>query len=120
MTDKWIKDTGLVSSLIFLVLGFKYGGEFFVVSAILLLVSILAPKLLYPLAFIWLKFANLLNLVVPKIFLGTVFFIIIFPIGIFRRITKGDTLLVSNWRKVKTAFMNRNHLFSKQDLETLY
>ena len=120
MTEKWIADTGLVSALLFLILGFKYGKEFFVVGAVLLLLLILVPRAFYPLAFVWLKFVWLLNLVIPKIFFGLVFFIIILPIGTIRRLLKGDTLLISNWRDVRTSFTDRNHLFERKDLETTY
>lgn len=120
MTDAWIKDTGLVLALISLVLGMKYGKGFFVVSMLLLLVSMLVPMALYPLAFLWLKLVELLNLIVPKIFFGMVFFVIVFPIGVFRRIAKGDSLCIVSWREVKTAFTDRNHVFLKKDLEAPY
>ena len=120
MTDKWIKDTGLVWALLFLVLGITYGKIFFIISIALLLASILVSRALYPLAFVWLKFAEALNLIIPKIFFGIIFFVIIFPIGVFRRITKGDALLIVSWREVKTALVERNHIFSKKDLEAPY
>lgn len=120
MTDKWIRDTGLVLVLIFLVLGLRYGKVFFVISLPLLLISMLVPRALYPLAFLWLKLVEVLNLIVPKVFFGIAFFMIIFPLGVFRRVTKGDTLLISSWREVKTAFTERNHIFSKKDLEAPY
>lgn len=120
MTDKWMKDTGLVLALLFLVSGLTYGKIFFVISIALLLASILAPRALYPLAFLWLRLAEALNLVVPKIFFGIIFFMIVFPIGVFRRIAKGDVLLVAGWREVKTSFAERNHVFLKKDLEAPY
>ncbi|MCK5059903.1 MAG: hypothetical protein KAR00_02025 [Candidatus Pacebacteria bacterium] len=120
MTEKWIRDTGLVFSLVFLVVGFNGNQALLMISGVLLAVTMFIPKTLYPLAFVWLKLVELLNLVVPKFFFGVVFFVIILPIGVSRRFLKGDTLLISNWREMSTSFVERNHLFSRQDLETIY
>lgn len=121
MTDKWIKDTGLVVALVFLVSGYlKTSDGMLVVSGAFLFVGILFPQLLYPIAFAWLKFSELLNLIVPKIFFGIVFFLIIFPIGLFRRFLSKDAMCILGWQKVKTSFLERNHRFIKQDIETPY
>lgn len=120
MTEKWIKDTGLIFTLIFIVLGLGGNKTFLIISIALLLTCILVPKLLYPLAFLWFKLVELLNLIVPKIFFGLVFLIVIVPIGLCLRMIKGDRLLISTWRNAKTTFVERNHLFSKGDLEAPY
>ena len=120
MTEKWIADTGLITVLFSLILGFKYDEKFFSLAVILLILLILIPKVFYPLAVVWLKVVEVLSLVVPKIFFAIVFFIIILPMGVIRRLIKGDTLLILNWRTAKTSFSDRNHHFSKQDLETIY
>jgi hypothetical protein len=120
MTDEWIKDTGFVLALLVLVAGLRYGRAFFIASALLLLVSLLIPKVLYPVAYLWLKLSELLNLIIPKVFFGLVFFVIIVPLGLFRRLTKGDTLLIKDWREARTSFVERNHRFSRQDMEVLY
>lgn len=120
MNDKWIRDTGLVFSLIFLIAGFKGNPGFLFISGFFLLATMFTPGILHPVAFVWLKLVELLNLVVPKVFFGAVFFFIIFPVGVIRRLAKGDTLLILDWREVSTSFTERNHLFSKTDLETIY
>jgi hypothetical protein len=121
MNEKWIQDTGLVFALFFLILGYaKDDKNLLVISGIFLAVSLFIPIVMYPIAFLWLKFTELLRLIIPKIFFGFVFFVIILPMGVFRRVTKGDTLFLSKWREAKTVFINRNHLFNKQDLENPY
>jgi len=120
MTEKWIKDTGLVLVLFFVFLGFNGNKEFLFVSIILLVAAIFVPKILYPIAYVWKKLVVLLGFIVPKIFFSLVFFIIIFPIGFIRKLIKGDMLIISGWREVKTAFINRDHCFSKRDLEVPY
>ncbi|MBI2120769.1 MAG: hypothetical protein HYT94_04065 [Parcubacteria group bacterium] len=121
MTDKWIKDTGLVFALVFLVLGYvKESQDLLVVSGVLLFISIFIPQAIYPVALLWQKIAELLGLIVPKIFFGIVFFAIILPIGFLRRFLKGDMLFILKWREAETVFKERNHLFVKQDVEQPY
>ncbi|KKU82120.1 MAG: Membrane protein [Parcubacteria group bacterium GW2011_GWA1_47_8] len=121
MTDKWIKDTGLVLALILLVLGYsKDSKEFLVASGILLLAAILAPQVMYPIAFLWFKLTELFGLIVPKIFFGIVFFVIVFPMGLIRRLMKGEDFFISGWRESRSVFVERGHLFTKKDLETPY
>jgi hypothetical protein len=120
MNEKWMRDTGLVLGLVCLVLGFNGHKGFLVASGILILLALLSPKLLYPLAWVWLKLVFILNLFVPKIFFGLVFFLIITPVGLARRALKGDMLLIKGWRKAATAFVERDRIFSREDLETPY
>lgn len=120
MTDKWIKDTGIISVFIFLILGFRYGTDFFAVSGILLLLSILVPKVFYPAAFLWLKFVEILNFIMPKVFFGAVFFTIIFPIGRIKRLISGDTLMVNNWKQIDSVFRDRKHVYTKLDIQRPY
>ncbi|MDP2705029.1 MAG: hypothetical protein U1D31_01180 [Patescibacteria group bacterium] len=120
MTEKWIADTGLITVLFSLILGFKYDERFFSAAIVLLVLVILVPKVFYPFAWVWLKLVEILGLIVPKIFFAAVFFVIIFPIGTIRRVLKGDTLLISTWRTAATSFSDRGHMFTKQDIETIY
>lgn len=121
MTDKWIKDTGLIFSLVFLIFGYLKGSkDLLLLAGVFLSVSIFAPQMMYPVALSWQKLAELLGLVVPKIFFGVVFFAIILPIGSLRRFLKGDMLFISKWREAKTVFIERNHRFVKQDIEQPY
>lgn len=120
MTDKWIKDTGLVLVLFFLVLGLKGNRTFLLISIVLLIVSIIVPKTFYPLSYVWLKIAEGLNFVIPKIFFSIVFFVIIFPIGTLRHLIKHDIMFINSWRETKTIFGERNHRLVREDLEMPY
>lgn len=121
MTDKWINDTGLVFAFFFLILGYGKGNKnFLIISGVFLLALIFLPSALYSIAFVWQKLTELLGLVVPKIFFGLVFFVIILPVGVLRRFLKGDALLITTWREAHTVFIKRNHLFIKHDIETPY
>ncbi len=116
----WIKDTGIVLGLIFILLGVKGGPRYLAVALIFLFISLLFPKLLYPAAFVWKKITVLLNAVLPKVFFSLVFFLVVYPVGLLRRIITGDQLTIVEWKKVKTVFQERNHRYEKNDLQTFY
>lgn len=115
-----MRDTGLIMALLFLVLGFGGDRLFLTIAFIFLLATLISPRLIHPVAYLWLQLVHVLNLIVPKIFFGLVFFVIILPVGFVRRIFFGDSMLISGWRRAKTAFVNRDHLYSRQDLEMPY
>lgn len=120
MTEKWIRDTGLVMALLFLILGFGGDRRFLFIVLIFLLATLISPRLIYPIAYLWLKLVYVLNLIVPKAFFSLVFFGVIMPVGVVRRMFLGDSMLISSWQEVKTAFVNRDHFYSRTDLETPY
>lgn len=120
MSDKQIKDTGIVIALIFLILSLWGNKYFLFISGLLLLITVLLPKILYPLAFIWFKIIKIFEFIAPKIFFSLIFFLIITPIGLIKRIFTGEMLQLSDWKRSTSAFFDRNHCFTKKDLENPY
>jgi len=120
MSDKWIRDTGQILILASVALGIR-GDDFFLWLAIFFIgLSVLLPGAFRPIAYIWLKLVKIINIFMPKIFFGLVFFVIILPVGLTRRIFRGDTLTITNWKTVSTTFRKRNYRFSSIDLEKPY
>jgi hypothetical protein len=59
--------------------------------------------------------------VVPKILLSLVFFLVVAPIAIVRRLAGKDSLKLSAFKAGKDSVMVvRNHLFTSADLERPY
>lgn len=117
MTDKWIKDTGEVLALALLFFGLIRNSKYLLILALfVLLVTTVAPKLLKPIAFIWKKVTEVLAYIMPRVFFGFVYFIIISPIGYMRRVLGYDSLFLKNNNLQSTSLKNRNHLFTKKDL----
>lgn len=117
MTDKWIKDTGEVLALVLLFFGLIQNSKYLSVLALLaLFITTIAPQLLKPIAFIWKKVTEVLAYIMPRIFFGFVYFIIITPVGYFRRYMGYDSLSLKNYNLQLTSFKNRSHLFTKKDL----
>lgn len=65
---------------------------------------------------LWMAFANILGWINSRIILFIIFFFILTPIAFFARLFGKISFVKSNKNKT-TLFINRNHLFIKNDLE---
>ena len=63
-----------------------------VIALTFLVLGILNSKLLLPLNKIWFKFGIFLGKIISPLVMGTIFFFVVTPIGIFMRIIKKDLL----------------------------
>lgn len=86
------------------------------VALVLTLATLLVPWLARVVAWGWISLAELIGKVVSRVLLGAVFFLVITPIGLVRRLTGHDSLQLSPPRN-GTAFTHRAHQFVAKDLE---
>lgn len=88
------------------------------VALLLLLITLLAPRLFYPLAVIWFGIAKVLGEVNIRILLTLVFMLVVVPVGIWRKWRGKDTLQLRRFKKDKASVMDiRNHIYTKEDLQ---
>ena len=106
---------GMVFTLVFLVVGIwqisaeKSLGWYFFASAILFfIVAITFPSLLGPFNRAWFKFGLLLGQAVNPVILGLVFFLVVTPIGIVRRLLGKDSLHLKTKPNLKSYWIDRN------------
>jgi hypothetical protein len=113
MNEKRLVDTGILFALVFLVAGYRFDPRYLFVSGALLLLALFYSKLLAPLAYVWLKLGETLGFVTNKIFFGLVFFLVVTPIGLLRRmlVKKSDN---------SSAFTVRDHAWSGEDMAHPY
>lgn len=117
MSEKWIFDTGLVFSLVFIGVGFWANiSQFILIGLGFLVVLLFMPKTITPLAWLWLKFSEMFGFVMSRIFFSLIFFIIITPIGVFRRIFSGDMRFLKGAPDKKSAFFSLDRLVRREDL----
>jgi hypothetical protein len=91
MTTSWDKDTGLVFSLVFIILGLVRDSLWMLwVSATLLGAVLFIPGILRPLGLLWRAVAENMGFVMNNIFFGLVFLLIVVPMGYLKRIVAGD------------------------------
>jgi hypothetical protein len=110
----------MVLLLLLLFVSRKREGFIFAAMALHVL-NMIVPQVYRPVAVIWLGLSDLLGAVVPKILLSIVFFTVVTPIGILRRLLGRDSLKLRAFKAgTDSAMLDRNHLFTSQDLERPY
>lgn len=116
------RDTGLAIILICLLVMHFARYDFLLLPAIVVLVvTMTCPGILAPVARIWFGFSHLLGSVMSKVLLAVIFFAVATPIGLLRRLSGADAMLMRNWKKgAQSVFKERNHVFVKGDLEKPY
>jgi hypothetical protein len=77
----------------------------------------IAPVLIYPFTFIWLNVSDFLGKIISKIILTVIYCIVLLPVALFRKIAGKDNLKLKQFHKSdKSVFIERNHLFTKNDM----
>jgi hypothetical protein len=121
-TKDQAKDTGMAMVLICLLLG--YWGKFpkfLPVSLALLLITMIWPNAFRPLATLWFGLSHVLSSVVSRVILSVLFFLIVTPIGLIRRLTGADALKLKQWKHGRdSVFIVREGAIQGKDLENPY
>ena len=107
------KNFGIVFFLVFLIIGFwplinteEVRIWAIIISLIFLLLGLTNSKLLNPLNQIWFKFGVLLSKIISPIVMGTIFFLVVTPIGLLMKIFRKD-LLNLKLNKDKTYWIKK-------------
>jgi hypothetical protein len=116
------KDTGMVVVLLLLILGYyNMNNIFYLLAIILLMIDMIVPLVFTPVAFIWLGFSRILGNITSKIILTVIFFIIVWPIALIRKIMGKDSLQLRLFKKSNgSTFKVRNYTYKAEDLEKPY
>jgi len=116
------KDTGMAMVLLLLIIGLWLKEDiYFKIAFVVLLIDMIVPKVYTPPAYLWFGIAYLLGAFTSKILLFLVYMILVLPVGIIRRMTGKDVMLVRKWKKDnESVFKTRNHLFTAADIDKPY
>lgn len=121
-TKEQAKDTGMAMVLICLLLG--YWGKFpkfLPVSLALLLITMIWPNAFRALATLWFSLSHILSSVVSRAILTVLFFLIVTPIGLIRRLMGADALKLKPWKQGQdSVFIVREGVIQAKDLENPY
>lgn len=122
VNEKQCQDTGQAMVLLALILWYAIGNSSWVlVAAALLVFNMVWPKIFYPVALLWLNLSHLLGSVVSRILLTLVFYLVVTPIGILRRIMGKDSLRLGEFKENPDSVWElRDHQFGPSDLEKPY
>lgn len=119
ISEKQSVETGIVFSLIAIIIGYyAHENAFYLVAVSFLLVSLLIPVLLKPLAFVWFGLSKALGWVTSRILLFIIFYSVVTPMGLIRKLLGKDSLQLRQFGKGKSSvYTDRQHEFSASDLD---
>lgn len=122
VTREQAKDTGMALVLICMLIGMSTGRRYcFSTGIILLVVNMIQPTVYKPVAVIWICISYKIGTEISKILLTIIFFVLVTPIGIAKRILGYDSLQLKRWKKDSgTAFGVRDDMIKAVDLEKPY
>jgi len=112
------RDTGQAMALLCLIaLIFFKQASFAGIAMIVLLINMVCPQVYKPLAKWWFALSNLLSRIVPRILLGILFYGMVTPVGLIRRVLGKDSLQLRKWKKGRESVLReRNHTLSAKDI----
>jgi len=119
ITKDQSRDTGMAVLLLLLLVDVRgKHGRFLLAAIALQVLNMTVPQIYRPIAVLWLGLSDLLGAVVSKILLSIVFFVIVVPIGVLRRLAGKDSLKLRAFKAGHDSVMvERNHTFIGRDLE---
>jgi hypothetical protein len=122
ITKDQSRDTGMAMVLLLLIVFATRKREGYLIGAMVLhVLNMIVPQVYRPVAVLWLGLSDLMGSVVSKILLSIVFFVVVTPIGILRRLFGKDSLQLRVFKESKESVMQeRNHTFIGSDLERPY
>lgn len=122
LTKEQTKDAGLALLLLtFIYLFFIEGITLVAYPSILLLIIMIVPGMLKPFAIVWYGFAELLARMMSVLLLGLAFYMIVTPIGLFRRALGSDPFQLKEWKRSnESVFVTRELQVEPTDLQDPY
>jgi hypothetical protein len=122
ISKKQAVDTAMAMVLIFLILGFYLEKNIFFKLAVAgILLAMIWPMAYKYVAMVWLSGSKFLGSIVSRILLSVIFFIVVFPVAIFRKIIGKDTLKIKQFKKDSSSVMvNRDVKFQKAHIKNPY
>lgn len=122
VTKDQSRDTGMAMALLALLIYLKTSRSGYVYAAIVLqVVNMIVPRVYAPVAVVWLGLAEILGTLMSRVLLSILFFGLVTPIGILRRLFGKDSLKLRDFKTGgESAMTIRNHVFAGSDLERPY
>jgi hypothetical protein len=116
------RDTGMAMVLLLLIVFISTKRNGFLLGAIALhVLNMIVPNAYRFVAVFWLGLSHLIGTVVSKILLSIVFFVVVTPIGLLRRLLGKDSMKLRAFKASgESAMVRRNHTFVASDLEKPY
>ena len=116
------RDTCLaLTFLLLLIWLFTKNAHVVYAAMLLLLIGMVAPVSMKPLAWAWFGLSRLLGQVMSRVLFGIVYLLLVLPMGLIRRLLGKDALLLKLWKQGDAScFVERAHVFTAEDLKNPY
>ncbi len=113
------RDTGMAMVLLCLITwAFTATSGWVVAAMVLLIINMTVPMIFKPLSVLWFGLSKLLGGVVSRVLLSLVFYLLVTPVGLVRRVMGHDTLKLKEWKQGhQSVFVERNHCYKATDVE---
>lgn len=117
-TKEQCKDTGIIIGLFLLYFSIRNeNNTLFLVTFIVLIFTIVYPKIFKYFAVVWFGFSHLLGTVMTKILLIIVFYLIVAPISLLRKMMNKDGMNLKSFKcNIKTLWIDREKDITREDL----
>ena len=116
------RDTGMALVLILLIIGLLLEDLLYIkIATITLIVSMTIPLFFKYVAVLWLGFSHLVGQVVSKVLLSLIFYLVLTPVGLIRKLLGYDSLKLKQFKKSTESVMQfRNITFTNNDIDKPY
>jgi len=110
---------GIGMSLLMFIMYRRFESVYFFYSGILLLfISMIFPLIFYPFYYLVKKVFLIIGKSISFVVLFLIFYFILTPLSFFYRLFSRDSLLCK--KKILTSWKERDHLYTKYDLEDMF
>jgi len=122
VTKQQCMEFGLVTILVSLYLALHFKNDHFAIAAfVITLCTIVVPRLFYPLAVGWFGLSGILGTFSSTLLLGLLYFVIVMPVGLFRKGRGIDSLQLRQFKKGRQSVMTkRDHVYTAMDLQNTF
>ena len=122
MTKDQCKDTGMAMALLLLLIFVKTRRNGWLYAALTAqVIDMVLPRVFAPVAVLWFGLAHILGTVMSRVLLSILFFGLVTPVGILRRLLGKDSLKLRAFKASgESAMLIRNHVFIAKDIEKPY
>jgi len=116
------RDTGLALVLLLLLFHAATRRDGFATAAIVVLVvAMTVPLVFRPASVVWFGLSQAIGTVTSKVLLAIVFYVVVTPIGLVRRLLGHDSLRLRSFKTGDASVMHaRAHVYVPDDLEKPY
>jgi len=112
-------DTGMALTLLCMIVGLIQARTgWFAAASVLLVITMTSPAVFGPAAKLWFGLSGLLGAVMSRVLLSVVYFAVLTPVGLLRRVLGKDSLNLSAFKMGSgSVFVTRGAPFTAADLK---